>query len=56
METLIELLKKIKFFKERDIKENDLNEISNCLKYEFHRKHNIVFEHGKTAEKKLISI
>ncbi len=45
---MIQLIKQIDFFRDRDIKDHDLNEISNCLKYEYHRKNNIVFDYGKT--------
>eukprot|EP00347_Sterkiella_histriomuscorum_P010646 403375474 len=50
-ETLISLIRKIEFFMERKIKENDLVEISNCLKHEYHKKGNVVFDFGTTGEK-----
>ena len=47
IETLNPLIKSIEFFKEKEIKENDLNEIANVLKYEYHRNNNLVFDFGK---------
>jgi hypothetical protein len=45
---LLPLLKDIQFFRERDnIKEEDFNEIGQCLTYEMLKKGSNVFEWGK---------
>ena len=44
---ITKLIKDVKFFKERNLSNNDLVQVSQSLQYEFVPKGEIVFEHGK---------
>jgi hypothetical protein len=46
LEELVPLIKKIVFFKEREIKDGDFPDIVSCLTYEFFKAGKEVFEYG----------